>query len=46
MMVYVDNGIGNFGAYVMSKTIKKNHTLTSLDMSGEWNKKEIKKKGI
>ena len=43
MMVYVDNGIRNFGAYVMSETIKMNHTLTSLDMRGEWNKKEIKK---
>ena len=43
VMVYIGNEIGNFGAYVMSETIKMNHTLTSLDMRGEWNKKEIKK---
>ena len=35
MMVYVDNGIRNFGAYLMSETIKMNHTLTSLDMRSE-----------
>ena len=43
MMVYIGNEIGNFGAYVMSETIKMNQTLTSLNMRGEWNKKEIKK---
>ena len=43
MTVYIDNRICNFGAYVMSETIKMNHTLTSLDMRGEWNKKEVKK---
>ena len=42
MMVYIDNGIRNFGAYVMSEAIKMNHTLTSLDMRSEWNNKEIK----
>ena len=44
MIMLTDNYIHNFGAYVMSETIKMNQTLTSLDMRGEWNKKEIKKK--
>ncbi len=44
LMVFIDNEIRNFGAYVMSETIKMNHTLTSLDMRGEWNKKEVKEK--
>ena len=44
MMMYIDNKIRNFGAYVMSETIKMNHTLTSLDMRSERNKKEVKEK--
>ena len=35
MMMYIDNGICNFGACVMSETIKKNQTLTSLDLRRE-----------
>ena len=41
-MVFIDNRIYNFGAYVMSETMKMNHTLTSLDLRCEKNKKEIK----
>ena len=43
MMVYTDNRIRNFGAYLMSEALKKNLTLTSLDLRSEWNTKEEKK---
>ena len=46
MMVYTVCRIDKCGAFVISEAIKMNHTLTSLDMRGEWNNKEIKKKWI
>ncbi len=30
----------NFGAYIISEALKNNHTLTSLDLSGEYKENE------
>ncbi len=34
---WTDNKIGDEGAIAMSESLKTNSTLTSLDLSGNWN---------
>ena len=33
---YIDNGIMNFGAIIISEILKVNKTLTSIDLNGKW----------